>query len=226
MLGVRTLAVLPGPQELAEAVGDALLSRLRTLIEGTAPGRRINLAISGGAISSSLLPSLRGRVGEVDWSRVRVWFVDERYVAAGDPDRNDDQAWEGFFHAAAGVEFVRVPSRAPGCRGDDGLDAAALAFEDTWTSLMGDGSFDIALIGMGPDGHIASLFPVASTTRLARSSQCVTRPSLHPSASRFRCRSCAAARKSGWPRAGQPRPALSGKHSRGRHPIACRLRAC
>ena len=146
MLGVRTLAVLPGPQELAEAVGDALLSRLRTLIEGTAPGRRINLAISGGAITSSLLPSLRGRVGEVDWSRVRVWFVDERYVAAGDPDRNDDQAWEGFFHAAAGVEFVRMPSRAPGCRGDDGLDAAALAFEDT-------------LIGMGPDGHIASLFP-------------------------------------------------------------------
>lgn len=159
MLSVRTLAVLPGLQELAEAVGDALFARLRILIEEAEPGQRVNLAISGGAITSSLLPSLRGRVGEVDWSRVRVWFVDERYVAAGDPDRNDDQAWQGFFHAAPGVEFIRMPSRASGGRGDDSLDAAALAFEDTWTSLMGDGSFDIALIGMGPDGHIASLFP-------------------------------------------------------------------
>ena len=63
MLGVRTLAVLPGPQELAETVGDALLSHLRTLIEGAAPGRRINLAISGGAINSSPQPSRRLRFG-------------------------------------------------------------------------------------------------------------------------------------------------------------------
>lgn len=59
MLSVRTLAVLPGPQELAEAVGDALFARLRILIEEAEPGQRVNLAISGGAITSSLLPSAR-----------------------------------------------------------------------------------------------------------------------------------------------------------------------
>ena len=98
-------------------------------------------------------------VGEVDWSRVRVWLVDERYVPAGDEDRNDDQAWEGFFRAAAGVEFVRMPTSDESALGAGSLDDATTAFAATWHKLMGERSFDIALIGMGPDGHICSLFP-------------------------------------------------------------------
>jgi len=98
-------------------------------------------------------------VNQVDWSRVRMWLVDERYVPAGDEDRNDDQAWEGFFHAAAGVEFVRMPTSDATAPGEGSLDEATAAFEQTWERLMGRASFDIALIGMGPDGHICSLFP-------------------------------------------------------------------
>jgi len=92
-------------------------------------------------------------------SRVRVWLVDERFVPAGHADRNDDQAWEGFFHAASGVELVRMPPSDTSAPGGGCLDAATSAFEATWTELMGTGSFDVALIGMGPDGHICSLFP-------------------------------------------------------------------
>ena len=156
---VHTLEILPSVEELNEAVGRAFLARLRTLIDEAGAASRITLAISGGAITTSLLPSLLPFVGEVDWSHVRVWLVDERYVPAGNEDRNDDQAWEGFFRAASGVEFVRMPTSDVSAPGAGSLDEATAAFAATWRELMDERSFDIALIGMGPDGHICSLFP-------------------------------------------------------------------
>ena len=159
MVAVHTLEVLSTVEELNEAVGRAFLARLTTLIDEAEAGSRVDLAISGGAITTSLLPSLLPHVNQIDWSRVRVWLVDERYVPAGDEDRNDDQAWEGFFRAAAGVEFVRMPTSDESAPGAGSLDEATAAFATTWRELMGERSFDIALIGMGPDGHICSLFP-------------------------------------------------------------------
>ena len=107
MVAVHRLEVLPTVEELNAAVGRAFVARLTTLIDEAEAGSRVDLAISGGAITTSLLPSLLPSVGEVDWSRVRVWLVDERYVPAGDEDRNDDQAWEGFFHAALSSSACR-----------------------------------------------------------------------------------------------------------------------
>lgn len=159
MVAVHTFEVYPTVEELNEAVGRAFLDRLNTLIDEAGADSRINLAISGGAITTTLLPSLLPSADKIDWSRVRVWLVDERYVPAGDEDRNDDQAWEGFLHAASGVEFVRMPTSDASTPGAGSLDVATAAFADTWRELMGERSFDIALIGMGPDGHICSLFP-------------------------------------------------------------------
>ena len=75
MVAVHTFEVYPTVEELNEAVGRAFLARLSTLIDEAGAGSRVNLAISGGAITTSLLPSLLPFVGDVDWSRVRVWLV-------------------------------------------------------------------------------------------------------------------------------------------------------
>ena len=74
MVAVHTLEVYPTVEELNEAVGRAFLARLSTLIDEAGADSRINLAISGGAITTSLLPSLLPFVGDIDWSRVRVWL--------------------------------------------------------------------------------------------------------------------------------------------------------
>ena len=76
MVAVHTLEVFPSVQALNEAVGRAFLARLRTLIDEAGDTGRINVAISGGAVTTSLLPSLLPQVNQVDWSRVRVWLVD------------------------------------------------------------------------------------------------------------------------------------------------------
>ena len=190
MLTVHTLEVRPTVDALNESVGEAFLARLRMLIgEAEAPAR-INLALSGGAVTTSLLPSLLPRIGEVDWSRVRVWLVDERYVPAGDKERNDNQAWEGFFHAATGVEFVRMPTSDSWAPGGGSLDEARATFAATWADVMGQRSFDISSVWDLTGIFARSSRAGSTSTRPAPSWRFATPPSLRPSASPSPCRSC------------------------------------
>lgn len=156
MRGVSELVVAPSEEGIASALGPRFLEDLSRLVRRAPSGRRVDVGLSGGFITQRLLPGLVGP-SAVDWSRVRVWMVDERYVGAGDPLRNDDEAWAGFLRHCSGVELVRAPSADQ--YGPDGLEEARTVFARTWERLMGARSFDTALIGMGPDGHICSLFP-------------------------------------------------------------------
>lgn len=156
MREVAELVVAPSEAGIASVLGPRFLENLSRLVLRAPAGRRVDVGLSGGFITQRLLPGLVGP-SAVDWSRVRVWMVDERYVAAGDPLRNDDEAWAGFLRHCPGVELVRMPSADQ--YGADGLEEARAAFARTWERLMGAHSFDTALIGMGPDGHICSLFP-------------------------------------------------------------------
>ncbi|SDS06502.1 6-phosphogluconolactonase [Microlunatus soli] len=147
-------AVLADGDAVAEAIAERLITAL-TAVQRDHPERNAQLALTGGRIATRAYQRLAvdGPGSAVDWSRVELWWGDERFVAADSEDRNDRGALESLIPALPLVEanIHRMPA-------DDGsvdLDAAAAAYADE----LGDISFDICLLGMGPDGHVASVFP-------------------------------------------------------------------
>ena len=94
---------------------------------------------------------------EPDWSRVELWWGDERFVADGDGDRNDAQAREALLdRVPLDPRRVHPMPAADGPTTD--LDAAAESYAGQLRE-QGSGRFDVVLLGVGPDGHVASLFP-------------------------------------------------------------------
>ncbi|MDO9497815.1 MAG: 6-phosphogluconolactonase [Nocardioides sp.] len=145
--------VHPDAAALATAVAGELLTRLA---DAQAAGHQPQIALTGGTISDALHRELaRLSPGtEVDWTRVVVWWGDDRFVPADDPDRNAGQARRAFLDAVGATQVHEMPSS------DDVADAeaAARAFEEQ-VHEHGSGEFEVVMLGIGPDGHVASLFP-------------------------------------------------------------------
>ena len=96
-----------------------------------------------------------------DWSQVKVFFGDERFVPADDAERNERQVREALLdHVAIPEENIfGYAAPTPGSDYDGpALDEAAESYAKVLTEHAPDG-FDIHLLGMGPEGHINSLFP-------------------------------------------------------------------
>ncbi|WP_122817675.1 6-phosphogluconolactonase [Nocardioides pantholopis] len=140
---------------LATAVAGELLARLAA---AQADGRTPQIALTGGTVSRVVHREVaRLSAGStVDWSRVVVWWGDERFVAADDPERNCAQAREDFLDAvgAAPDRVFEVPSTAD----TDSVDAAAAAY-DALLREHGAAELEVVMLGLGPDAHVASLFP-------------------------------------------------------------------
>jgi 6-phosphogluconolactonase len=140
---------------LATAVAGELLSRLA---DAQAAGHVPQIALTGGTIADAIhreVARLSPGSG-VDWARVVVWWGDERFVAADDPERNAGQARAAFLDAV-GVEPAHV-HEMPSTADADDVEAAAAAYSSELRE-HGSGEFDVVMLGVGPDGHVASLFP-------------------------------------------------------------------
>ncbi|WP_430592975.1 6-phosphogluconolactonase [Humidisolicoccus flavus] len=120
---------------------------------------RVDLCLAGGTVGIQTLgaiaanPASRG----IAWDRVHCWWGDERWLPEGDPERNVTQARDAILD---GLEIPTENIHAFAAS-DEGLslDEAASRYAEDVAELDEARSFDIAFLGVGPDGHIASLFP-------------------------------------------------------------------
>jgi 6-phosphogluconolactonase len=146
------LLVLAGPDDVAEALAARLTARLLDIQRS---GRVPQVALTGGRIATKAYQRLAadGAQSSVDWGRVDLWWGDERFVAADDDDRND-LATVQVLQDSLALDPARI-HRMPARDGSRDLDAAAAAYADE----LGGTTFDLCLLGLGPDGHVASLFP-------------------------------------------------------------------
>jgi 6-phosphogluconolactonase len=148
--------------ELAADVADRLLA---TLAAAQQDHDVASLVVSGGSILEQVFGALRDRAADasVDWSRVALWWGDERFVAFDSPDRNDAAAFRAGLGALA--FDPGLVHRMPASDGPRGEDVEA-GVADYIAALKADAPpgeevprFDVILLGVGPDGHCASLFP-------------------------------------------------------------------
>lgn len=172
----RKTIVYPNPEILAQAVAArALLTIIDLLAEPER--RRVDIAVTGGTDGIHVLKAMGGSPlsDAVDWSRVHVWWGDERFVDADDNDRNAKQAREAWFGKL--IEDGRMPSgnihempadgrstdeisAASPEQTDAVLSAAAEEYQQELIEQLGEHpTLDIAMFGVGPDAHFASLFP-------------------------------------------------------------------
>lgn len=181
----RVLISRDAPTMAAE-VAARLLGRLARL---SAMGRTIHVALTGGTSGASVLQAA-GRIAEqfdIDWSRVHFWWGDERFVPRTDAERNDAAAHSALLDHIAVPEANVHAMASP----DDGvdLDAAARAYADELARFGTDAHpwpvFDVCFLGVGADGHVASLFPDRSEIRDTEHSTVAVRDAPKPPSERI-----------------------------------------
>ncbi|WP_336486812.1 6-phosphogluconolactonase [Methylobacterium nigriterrae] len=159
-----TLPLPPGAQVLpdAEAVARAAADHL-VAVCADRPGERVAVCLSGGSTPKRLYALLSGPdyAARVAWARIHWFFGDDRVVPWDDPLSNVRMVREAFGHGAPipATHLHFIPS-------DLGAEAGAAAYARTLQDYYGADAlepgrplFDLVLLGLGEDGHTASLFP-------------------------------------------------------------------
>jgi 6-phosphogluconolactonase len=151
-------------EHLARAVAEAMVARLAAAqaVHGSA-----SVVLTGGGIGIAVLERVAGLAAEpvretVDWEHVDVWWGDERFVPADDDERNEKQARAALL-SRVGVPDHHIHAMPPSDGEFAEPEDAAAWYAGELAAAAPDGAavprLDLLLLGMGPEGHVASIFP-------------------------------------------------------------------
>lgn len=143
---------LADAEEVAARAASDLADKLLALLESQS---RVHLVLTGGTVGIMTLERLAPLLTGKNLSKLELWWGDERFVEASSNERNFVSSSSALLDMAIPEENIhQMPSLA-----DGDLEEASAAFASQIEALAP--KFDIVLLGMGPDGHVASLFPSA-----------------------------------------------------------------
>ncbi|MGC4941532.1 6-phosphogluconolactonase [Kribbella sp. DT2] len=147
-----TVLVAPDADALAAAVAARFVTRL---IDAQSGGRVAHVVLTGGRVASAVYRAVAESAARtaIDWQRVEFWWGDERFLPEGDAERNATQAWDALL-SRVDVDPAKVHEMAADT--GQGPEAAAAAYVEELKAVT---AFDLLMLGVGPDGHVASLFP-------------------------------------------------------------------
>ena len=148
--------IFPDMQALSRAAADLFLSLSRKAVSARG---RFAAALSGGTTPRTLYALLAGKpyCDQVEWERIHLFWADERCVPRGHPDSNF-----GLVHELLLSRIAIPEENVHRIKGEDGAARAAEVYERDLRTFFGrDGvpAMDLVILGMGEDGHTASLFP-------------------------------------------------------------------
>jgi 6-phosphogluconolactonase len=155
---------------LARAAAEAMVARLAAAqaVHGSA-----SVVLTGGGIGIAVLERVAELAAEpvretVDWEHVDVWWGDERFVPSADPERNEKQAREALL-GRVGVPEHHIHPMPPSDGDFAEPEDAAAWYAGELAAAAPEGSavprLDLLLLGMGPEGHVASIFPHSPAVR-------------------------------------------------------------